>query len=119
MKKLKPPRLVTVAILTTITIVFWVFYSLYGILTSDALQKVPPEILAPIDPTLDTEALDKLPGRIFFKEGEVEVFTAPLESVSSESTETQTPTPFETPEVAESTVSVIPTLPLVAPVPVE
>jgi hypothetical protein len=110
MKKLKPPRLVTVAILTTITIVFWVFYSLYGILTSDSLQKVPSEILAPIDPTLDTRALDKLPGRIFFEEGEVKVFTAPLESESPESSETQVPTPTETLEASELTATASPTV---------
>jgi len=116
MKKLKPPRLVTVAVFTTITIVFWVFYGLYGILTSDSFQKVPPEILAPIDPTLDTEILDVLPNRIFFKEGEVEVFKIPLES---EPVEIQIPTPTETPEVDESTASATPTLPLVAPISVE
>lgn len=96
MKKLKAPGLVTVAIFTTITIVFWVFYSLYTILISPSSQKVPPEILAPISPTLDVETLDKLQDRVFFKEGEAKVFIAPPEEVDLELAETQIPTPTAT-----------------------
>ena len=69
MKKPKAPRLVTVAIFTTITIIFWVFFSLYGIFTSKAPVEVDPKLLEPLDPSLDINALTQLEGRVFFEEG--------------------------------------------------
>jgi hypothetical protein len=70
MKKPKAPKLVTVAIFTTITIIFWVFISLYNIIMSTPDINVDPELLEPINPNLEKEALDRLEGRIFFEEGE-------------------------------------------------
>jgi hypothetical protein len=98
MKKRKAPRFVTVAILTTITVVFWVFYGLYNILTSTPPVNVPPEILAPIDPTLNKKALDNIQNRIFFEENEAEMPLIP-----------QAPSP--TPEEGEEeTTEVTPTI---------
>lgn len=71
MKKPKAPKLVTVAIFTTITIIFWIFFSLYKILTSNPSVNIPPEILEPLTPTLDTQLLEGIPDRIFFEEGQV------------------------------------------------
>lgn len=71
MKKPKAPRLVTVAIFTTITIIFWVFFSLYSVLTSKPEVNVDPKLLEPINPTFDTKALNALDGRIFIEEGDV------------------------------------------------
>lgn len=70
MIKPKTPRLVTVAIFTTITVIFWVFTSLYNIITSTPPADVDPELLKPINPTLDQEALNRLEGRVYFKKGE-------------------------------------------------
>ncbi len=70
MKKPKAPKLVTVAIFTTITIIFWVFISLYNIIMSTPDINVDPELLEPINPNLEKEALDRLEGRIFFEDGE-------------------------------------------------
>jgi len=75
MRKPKAPRSVTVAIFTTITIIFWVFLSLYRVLTTKPDAEVPPEILAPINPSLDTETLRILSNRVFFEESEVIVPT--------------------------------------------
>lgn len=105
MKKPKTPKIVTVAIFTTITIIFWVFVSLYNIITSSPDINVEAELLDPIDPTLKTESLDRLEGRIFFEEGqttsqeilrEPEVETLP-EKISVEPTEipeSTTPAPL-------------------------
>jgi hypothetical protein len=68
-KKPKAPRLVTVAIFTTITIIFWVFFSLYNIFITKPPPEVDPKLLVPLDPTLDTRALTRLEGRVFFEEG--------------------------------------------------
>ncbi len=70
MKKQKAPRLVTVAVFTTITLIFWVFMSLYEIITSTPDIEVDPELLKPIDPTLDQEALVRLDNRLYFEEGQ-------------------------------------------------
>ena len=73
MKKLKTPHLVTVTIFTTITVVFWIFYSVYLVLTTKPSTDVPAIILEPIDPSLDTASLEQIEKRIFFEEGEVPI----------------------------------------------
>ncbi len=77
MMKPKAPRLVTVAILTTITIIFWVFFDVYRILTAPSKIDIDPKLLEPFDPSLDLDSLDKLENRLFFEEGETSEF--PLE----------------------------------------
>ncbi len=44
--------------------------SLYNIITSTPPVNVDPELLKPINPTLDQEALNRLEGRVFFEQGE-------------------------------------------------
>lgn len=70
MKKPKAPRLVTVSIFTTITIIFWIFFSLYEVLTTTPKIEVDSALLEPITPSLDTDSLNKLETRVFFEEGE-------------------------------------------------
>lgn len=77
MKKPKAPKLITVAILTTITIVTWIFFSVYNVLTKKPPVTVPEEILAPVDPTLNSQALDKLENRIYFEENDVAALPTP------------------------------------------
>lgn len=69
MKKLNPPRLVTVAVFTTVTIIFWIFFSVYNILTTEAEVDIDQNLLKPIDPTLNTEVLNRLPQRQYFEPG--------------------------------------------------
>lgn len=71
MKKTKTPNLVTLAVLTTITVVFWVFFSLYRVFTDEPSYDVPAEILEPVSPTLESSLIDKIESRIFFREEEV------------------------------------------------
>ena len=60
MKKPKPPSIVTIAIMTLITVVFWTFFGVFRIFTSTQPIDVPENILKPIDATLDKEALSDL-----------------------------------------------------------
>lgn len=100
MTKVRAPRLVTVAIMTTITIIFWVFFGVYNVLVSKPPVDVPPEILEPLDPTLDTEALGQIEQRVFFEEDEIEKFAA---QTTPAQISTLTPTPTEVPiEESES-----------------
>lgn len=68
----KPPKLVTIAIITTITIITWVFFGLYQILTEETDVNVPETLLQEINPTLDITTLNAVSGRLFFEEGQVE-----------------------------------------------
>jgi hypothetical protein len=94
MKKPPAPKLVTVAIFTTITVIFWIFFSVYTVLTQTPDIKVPPELLVPIDPTLDIEALEELSQRVHFEESDA---TAPIIAVS-----TPTPQPEVSPLLEDS-----------------
>lgn len=98
MRKPKPPKIVGLAILTTVTIVFWVFYGLYSTLTKKLPVTVPEEILSPISPTLDITLLDSIVGKEFYEKGQ----TQPLLNNSDKSTsqsqpEEVSPTPTQTP----------------------
>ena len=105
MKKQKAPRLVTVAIFSTVTLIFWVFFSLYNVLTSKPSANVDPKLLEPLDPNLNRDTLSKLQERVFFDEQDVDFNALPsiiLESPSPEPTqfaeeepESLTPLPAE------------------------
>ncbi len=69
MKKPKAPKLVTVAITTTVTIIFWVFLTLYRVLTTKPNPSVDPVLLQPIDANLDVESLEKIKDKIYYEEG--------------------------------------------------
>lgn len=97
MKKPPAPRLVTVAIFTTITVIFWIFFSVYTVLTQTPDIKVPPELLEPIDPTLDVESLEELSERVHYEEVDV---TTPIIVVSTPSPEPEvSPLPEESLEL--------------------
>jgi len=70
MKKAKTPSLVTTAIITTITIFSWIVFGVYRALISTAPVNVPAEILAPLSPELDSQAMGRLAERLYFEEGE-------------------------------------------------
>ena len=99
MRKRKTPNLVTIAILTTITVVFWGVFSIYRVFTDEPSYNVPAEILEPVSPTLDTGLIDKIESRIFFREGEVAITQIPTATPTStpEASPTATPTVTPTP----------------------
>jgi len=106
MKKPRAPRLVTVAVFTTITIVFWVFLTLYSILTGKPDLKIEEKLLEPINPELDTKALDQIEARVFYDEGAVInplVVVSPGASRTTVTEEEETPTPTPTTEIPEAT----------------
>jgi hypothetical protein len=100
MKRPPAPRLVTVAIFTTITVIFWIFFSVYTVLTQTPDINVPPELLEPIDPTLDIEALEDISGRIHFEESDV---TSPIIDAT-----TPSPQPEASP-IPEDSLEITPT----------
>ncbi len=76
MKKKKQPTLVTVLTFTTITIIFWVFFSVYKVLTTTPEVNIDPQLLEPINPSLDSNSLNKLEERTFFEEGTIQNTTS-------------------------------------------
>ena len=71
MKRPKPPSIVTIAIMTLITVVFWTFFSVYRIFTTESPTDVPEEVLKPINAQLDTEALNTLQERNYLELNEM------------------------------------------------
>lgn len=65
MKKTKLPKIITLIILTSITIVFWVFFNIYSTVTKKTITAVPEEILLPINPKLDSEIINQIEERVY------------------------------------------------------
>lgn len=98
MKKTNLPSLVTISILTVITVIFWIIFSIIRIFTTEPDIKVASEVLEPIDPTLDTETLNNVQGRTFFSTGQtILTLPSPLPEVSPSPTATPTATSEATP----------------------
>lgn len=58
-------------ILTTITLVSWVIFSIYQALYKPLPAVVPPEILEPLEPKLDNKTLETLQQRFYIDEGQI------------------------------------------------
>jgi predicted exporter len=65
MKK-QTPTLVIIVILTLVTVVFWVGFSIINRLKTKTSLNIPDQVLEPISPNLNQEILDKLETRTFF-----------------------------------------------------
>ena len=71
-KHFSTPGIITIAILTIITAVFWTFFSVLRIfMTKEKDTAVPEPILAPLNPQLNTSALESLKSRRFIEEGQI------------------------------------------------
>lgn len=91
-KNKKINSLTSTLILTTITLITWVFFSIYRAFVKPLPIVVPPEILEPIDPRLDSNILNTLQQRFDIDENQVPEIT-PLPTENPKSTPTSTPTP--------------------------
>jgi len=108
MKKYKTPNLVSMVVLTTITVVFWVLFSVYRAFTQQPTPSPSPEILEPFSPDLDKDALDKVQGRRFFEEGEIPQLNVAVSTPTAAPTLEATPSPTPTAS-AEATLTPSPT----------
>jgi len=71
MKKTKRPNLITIGILSLVTILFWIGFSVYRVFTATAPIEVSEKTLSPLTPTLDTNTLEKVNQRTYFQEAEI------------------------------------------------
>lgn len=60
MKNKKLPSIVILLILTAITVVFWISFTVYRVFSKEKTIVVPNEITAPIVPILDMETLNEV-----------------------------------------------------------
>ena len=67
---MKPKKftLLTLAILTLITSFFWLFFSVYRVFTTKPAPVTPAEILEPVTPTLNKDAVAAIQARIYIEE---------------------------------------------------
>ncbi|HEX6976939.1 MAG TPA: hypothetical protein VF185_01085 [Patescibacteria group bacterium] len=92
---IKTPAGVTLAIITLITIFFWIAFEVYRTLTIKPSPPVPAEIVAPLNPTLDVAALNKLQQRMYLSDDQIGNNTVTASTLP-------TPTPVATPVASES-----------------
>ncbi len=115
MKTPKAPRMVTIAVITTTTIIFWVFFEIYRVFTTSPPVNVPSELMKSISPSLDTVALDNIHQRIYLEEEEIPETLIGVPLLLSP-TPTQTPTPA-TGSAEISTASPSAETPVLSPTP--
>lgn len=92
--KRKLPNIVTLAFLTTITIIIWIGYSIYDAYIKSPNIKIDEAILKDINPTLNSNVLAEVAKKVYFEKGETTAF--PEESLSPlNETEIENITPTE------------------------
>lgn len=71
MNKKHQPFLVQIFILTAITTLVWIGFSVYKALTEEPEPTVTEAVLAHIEPTLDTPILESLGSRLYLNDEEI------------------------------------------------
>ena len=56
--------IIQILIISAVTVIAWIGFTIYHTVTKKTLSEIPKEILEPINPTLDQEVLKKIEGRI-------------------------------------------------------
>lgn len=103
MQKTKLPNIVSILILTMITTVMWVGFSIYRAFNQAPPPSVPADISASLTPSFDTNTVNKVESALFFSESQVPVITAiPSGSASPAPTTRPTLTPLGTPTASPS-----------------
>jgi hypothetical protein len=96
MKQQKLPSLVVIIILTTITAIFWVAFSVYRVFSAKPSPDIPTDILAPLTPILDRATIEKIQGKLFFEENQIQTPVIVTPIATAEATPTLTPSPTAT-----------------------
>lgn len=95
MKKDKLPSIIILLILSLITALFWVVFSVYRALAKPVVVDLPAEVMESLNPNLDTTTLESLDKRLYIEEGDIQ--TAQVAA-----TEEATPSPSPSPEESAS-----------------
>jgi len=103
MKKEKTPNIVSLAILTLITSILWIFFSLYRVFIEKSDTNVPQEILEPLSPTLDEAIISEIEKKVFIEQNQIPD-TIVTKEIIDETTE-QSPSPEPEEKETEATKS--------------
>jgi len=97
-KRTKLPNLVVIAILTTITVIFWIGFGIYSIFQHKPETLVPKEITQSLDPNLDLVTLKRLESKLLLPDSQIgeTILTAPTPEATSTPAATLTPSPTPT-----------------------
>lgn len=99
-KRKSLPRLVKLGIMTAFTTFVWIGFEVYRTFTSQPPPVVPDEVIAPLDPSLDTTTLNSIQGRVFFEDSqinEIQLSTPSTPQPTGETSPTPTATASPTP----------------------
>lgn len=94
--KVKLPNIVTILVLTTLTAVTWISFSIYRAITVEPTPNVSSQVSEPLNPVLDQGAIDEIKSRQFVS----------LEEISN-AVIISTPTPLPTSAPTEAPVASI------------
>lgn len=97
MKKNKLPSLITILVLSLITIVAWVGFSIYRAFSQTTPPDVPSNVSASLDPTLDTTEINQIETKLFFSGSQIPNITA-----APSPTATAKPVNISTPQASPS-----------------
>lgn len=103
MKEAKLPSIVSILILTIITVIMWISFSVYRAFTQKPAAPVQGEISKPLDPSLDTQTLNQIQSRMFLQDSEIPDAVASSQPAAASTpiapviTPSPTPIPSETP----------------------
>lgn len=65
MKSKKLPSLIILFILTSITVIFWIIFSIYHAFNNPKPSTIDPEIVSSLVPEIDTITLEQIKERIY------------------------------------------------------
>lgn len=65
------PSLVTILVLTLVTSLAWIAFSIYRAITVKPAPVVPKDISQPLTPTLDTKTIDELKLKLYFDDSQI------------------------------------------------
>lgn len=109
MQKSKLPSLITILVLTLITVLMWIGFTVYSAITRTPEPSVPTEVSATIVPSLDTDTINKIESGIFFNAGQIPPLTltaspgpsnTPIPKVQNTPVASASGTPTASPTVA-------------------
>ena len=92
MKKTRRPKILTLAILTTLTILTWISFEVWRAFTKPQPIQTDAQILAPLDSTLDTSIIDKLKGYTFLPDSDARRGVVPTQEPQASPTPSPSPT---------------------------
>jgi len=67
----KLPGIVSLSIFSAIVVIFWIFFGVYRAITAKSTPQVSAQIIEPITPSLDTNAIKNLGERVFIDQNQI------------------------------------------------